>query len=35
VYHPQSNGTVERANGQIFSAIKKVSFWVEERKMGG
>jgi hypothetical protein len=26
VYHPQSNGTVERANGQIFSAIKKVSF---------
>jgi hypothetical protein len=23
VYHPQSNGIVERANGKIFSAIKK------------
>jgi hypothetical protein len=23
VYHPQSNGVVERANGKIFSAIKK------------
>jgi hypothetical protein len=23
VYHPQSNGAVKRANGQIFSAIKK------------
>jgi transposase InsO family protein len=26
VYHPQSNGAVERANGQIFSAIKKCLF---------
>jgi hypothetical protein len=31
VYHPQSNGTVERANGQIFSAIKKCLF---EQKKG-
>jgi transposase InsO family protein len=23
VYHPQSNDVVERANGKIFSAIKK------------
>jgi hypothetical protein len=23
VYHPQSNGVVERANGKIFTAIKK------------
>jgi IS30 family transposase len=23
VYHPQSNGVVERANGEIFTAIKK------------
>jgi transposase InsO family protein len=23
VYHPQSNGVVERANGKIFDAIKK------------
>jgi transposase InsO family protein len=23
VYHPQSNGVVERANGKIFSTIKK------------
>jgi transposase InsO family protein len=23
IYHPQSNGVVERANGKIFSAIKK------------
>jgi hypothetical protein len=23
VYHPQSNGVVKRANGKIFSAIKK------------
>jgi transposase InsO family protein len=26
VYHPQSNGSVERANGQVFSAIKKCLF---------
>jgi hypothetical protein len=24
VYHPQSNGVVERANGKIFTAIKKM-----------
>jgi transposase InsO family protein len=26
VYHPQSNGAVERANGMIFSGIKKCLF---------
>jgi transposase InsO family protein len=26
VYHPQSNGAVERANGLIFSGIKKCLF---------
>ena len=36
VYHPQSNGTVERANGIIFTAIKKCLFdqkkgkWADE-----
>jgi hypothetical protein len=36
VYHPQSNGVVERANGLIFSRIKKCLFgqkkgkWVDE-----
>jgi hypothetical protein len=36
VYHPQSNGAVERANGVIFSGIKKCLFdqekgkWVDE-----
>ena len=36
VYHPESNGTVERANKVIFSAIAKTLFnlhkgkWVEE-----
>jgi hypothetical protein len=24
IYHPQSNGVVERANGKIFTAIKKI-----------
>jgi transposase InsO family protein len=31
VYHPQSNGVVEKANGQIFSSIKKCLF---EQKKG-
>jgi transposase InsO family protein len=31
IYHPQSNWVVERANGQIFSAIKKCLF---EQKKG-
>jgi hypothetical protein len=30
LYHPQSNGTVERANGVIFSGIKKCLF--DQRK---
>jgi hypothetical protein len=36
MYHPQSNGAVERANGLIFSGIKKCLFdqkkdkWVDE-----
>jgi hypothetical protein len=36
VYHPRSNGAVERANGLIFSGIKKFLFdqkkgeWVHE-----
>jgi hypothetical protein len=36
VYHPQSNGAVERANGLIFSGIKKCLFdqkkgkWIDE-----
>jgi hypothetical protein len=35
VYHPQSSGAVERANGQIFSGIKKCLFdqkkgWADE-----
>jgi hypothetical protein len=36
MYHPQFNGAVERANGQIFSAIKKCLFdqkkgkWADE-----
>jgi transposase InsO family protein len=33
VYHPQSNGAVERTNGQIFSAIKK--FFSSRRKENG
>ena len=31
VYHPQSNGAVERANGIIFGSIKKCLF---DQKMG-
>jgi hypothetical protein len=31
VYHPQSNGAVERANGLIFLGIKKCLF---DQKMG-
>jgi hypothetical protein len=31
VYHPQSNGAVERANALIFEAIKKI---LEGKKMG-
>jgi hypothetical protein len=34
VYHPQTNGVVERANGLIFEVIKKISK-VKKRKMGG
>lgn len=36
IYHPQSNGAVERANGLIFSSIKKCLFdqkkgkWADE-----
>jgi transposase InsO family protein len=36
VYHPQTNGVVERANTLIFSAIKKIledqpeGMWAEE-----
>jgi hypothetical protein len=36
VYHPQSNGAVERANGLIFSGIKKCLYdqrkgkWIDE-----
>jgi hypothetical protein len=36
VYHPQSNGVVERANGLIFSGIKKCLYdkkkgkWTDE-----
>jgi hypothetical protein len=31
VYHPQSNGVVERVNSQIFEAIKKI---LEGKKKG-
>jgi hypothetical protein len=34
VYHPQTNGVVERANGLIFEVIKK-TLKVKKRKMGG
>ena len=32
VYHPQSNGAVERANGLIFTAIKKCLFGLKKGK---
>jgi transposase InsO family protein len=32
VYHPQSNGAVETANGQFFSAIKKCLFDQKKEK---
>ena len=32
VYHPQSNGAVERANGLIFGAIKKCLFGLKKGK---
>ena len=32
VYHPQSNGTVKRANGLIFIAIKKCLFGLKKGK---
>ena len=34
VYHPQSNGAIERANGIIFTAIKKCLFNQKKREMG-
>ena len=34
VYHPQSNGAIERANGIIFTAIKKWLFDQKKREMG-
>jgi hypothetical protein len=33
VYHPQSNGVVERANGKIFTAVKKTL--LGEKRAGG
>jgi transposase InsO family protein len=33
VYHPQSNGVVERANGKIFTAVKKML--LDEKKADG
>jgi hypothetical protein len=33
VYHPQSNGVVERANGKIFTAVKKML--LDEKRAGG
>jgi len=32
VYHPQSNGAVERANGLIFTAVKKCLFGLKKGK---
>jgi hypothetical protein len=33
VYHPQSNGVVERANGKNFTAIKKML--LDEKRASG
>jgi hypothetical protein len=33
VYHPQSNGVVERANGKIFTAVKKML--LDDKKASG
>jgi hypothetical protein len=33
VYHPQSNGVVERANGKIFTAVKKML--LDEKRASG
>jgi transposase InsO family protein len=35
VYHPQSNGAVERASGQMFSAIRKCLFEQKKGKWAG
>jgi hypothetical protein len=35
VYHPQSNGAVERAKGVVFTSIKKCLFDQKKRKVGG
>jgi hypothetical protein len=35
MYHPQSNGAVERANSLIFKAIKKILEGGKKGKMGG
>jgi hypothetical protein len=32
MYHPQSNGVVERANGKIFTVIKKMLLDDKKRK---
>jgi hypothetical protein len=34
MYHPQSNGVVERANALIFEAIKKIFEDEKKRQMG-
>ena len=34
VYHPQSNGAVERANGIIFGSTKKYLFDLKKGQMG-
>jgi transposase InsO family protein len=34
VYHPQSNGVVERANGKIFTTVKKMLLDDKKRQVG-